>query len=167
MNAPDPPHWPLNSRFGVFRTLWMHLGPFGCRTKLGANWPKWCKSSCHEVVSEFFAMNAPNPAHWTQNSGFIAFHTIFLHLGLFGCVTKHSAKRAKLVQKFVPRSRVGIFHNERTDRAGVPDLSVSRDKFDLAEDDPHDPTTTSEPEAPMQSLNQLPVVTDLVDARSA
>ena len=54
-----------------------------------------------------------------------------------------------------------------SDRAGVPDLSVSRDKFDLAEDDPHDPTTTSEPEAPMQSLNQLPVVTDLVDARSA
>ena len=53
------------------------------------------------------------------------------------------------------------------DRGGVPDLSVSGDKFDLAEDDPHDPTTTSEPEAPMQSLNQLPVVTDLVDVRSA
>jgi len=53
------------------------------------------------------------------------------------------------------------------DRGGVPDLSVSGDKFDLAEDDPHDPTTTSKPEAPMQSLNQLPVVTDLVDARSA
>ena len=53
------------------------------------------------------------------------------------------------------------------DRTGVPDLSVSGDKFDLVEVDPHDPTTTSEPEAPMQSLNQLPVVTDLVDARSA
>ena len=52
-------------------------------------------------------------------------------------------------------------------RGGEPDLSISGDKFDLAEDDPHDPTTTSEPEAPMQSLNQLPVVTDLVDARSA
>ena len=113
MNAPDPPHWPLNSRFGVFRTLWMHLGPFGCRTKLSANWPKWCKSSCHEVVSEFFAMNAPNPPHWIQNSCFIAFHTIFLHLGPFGCVTKHSAKRAKLMQKFVPRSGVGFFLNER------------------------------------------------------
>ena len=37
----------------------------------------------------------------------------------------------------------------------MPDLSVSGDKFDLAEDDPHDPTTTSEPKAPMQSLNQL------------
>jgi hypothetical protein len=55
----------------------------------------------------------------------------------------------------------------RRDRVGVPDLSVSGDNFDLVEDDPHDPTTTSEPEAPMQSLNQLPVVTDLIDARSA
>ena len=35
-------------------------------------------------------------------------------------------------------------HMEVTDRAGVPDLWVSGDKFDLVEDDPHDPTTTSE-----------------------
>jgi hypothetical protein len=53
------------------------------------------------------------------------------------------------------------------DRVGVPDLSVSGDNFDLVEDDPHDPTMTSESKVPMQSLNQLPVVTDLVDARSA
>jgi hypothetical protein len=49
----------------------------------------------------------------------------------------------------------------------VPDLSASRDNSDLVEDDPCDPTTTSKLEAPMQSLNQLPVVTDLADARSA
>jgi hypothetical protein len=49
----------------------------------------------------------------------------------------------------------------------VPDLSVSGGNSDLVEVDPHDPTTTSEPEAPMQSLNQLPMVTDLADARSA
>jgi hypothetical protein len=55
----------------------------------------------------------------------------------------------------------------RTDRAGVPDLSVSGDNSDLVEVDPHDPTMTSDPEAPMQSLNQLPMVTDLADARSA
>ncbi len=48
----------------------------------------------------------------------------------------------------------------------VPDLSVSGDNSDLAEDDPCDPTTTSKPESPMQSLNQLSVVTDLADARS-
>jgi hypothetical protein len=53
------------------------------------------------------------------------------------------------------------------DEAEVPDLSASRDNSDSAEDDPCDPTTTSKPEAPMQSLNQLPVVTDLADARSA
>jgi hypothetical protein len=49
----------------------------------------------------------------------------------------------------------------------VPDLSVSGDNSDLAEDDPRDLTTTNKPEAPMQSLNQLPMVTDLADARSA
>ena len=37
-----------------------------------------------------------------------------MHLGPFGCLTKLGAKRAELVQKFVPRSRVGIFRNERT-----------------------------------------------------
>jgi hypothetical protein len=53
------------------------------------------------------------------------------------------------------------------DIAEVPDLLASGDNSDLAEDDPCDLTTTSKPEAPMQSLNQLPVVTDLADARSA
>ena len=44
-----------------------------------------------------------------------------MRLLLFGCIrdrlvgfTKLGAKRAELVQKFVPRSRVGIFRNERT-----------------------------------------------------
>ena len=48
----------------------------------------------------------------------------------------------------------------------VPDLSVSGDNSDLAEDDPCDLTMTSKPEVPMQSLNQLAVVTDVADARS-
>ena len=59
-------------------------------------------------------MNAPDPPHWTLNSRFAAFHTIWVHLGPFGCLTKLGAKRAELVQKFVPRSRVGIFGNECT-----------------------------------------------------
>jgi hypothetical protein len=49
----------------------------------------------------------------------------------------------------------------------VLDLFVSQDNYDLAEDDPRDPTTTSKPKAPMQSLNQLPVVPDNAGARSA
>ena len=35
-----------------------------------------------------------------------------MHSGQFGCLTKLGAKRAELVQKFVPRSRVEIFCNE-------------------------------------------------------
>ena len=37
-----------------------------------------------------------------------------MHSGPFGCLTILGAKRAELVQKFVPQSRVGIFRNERT-----------------------------------------------------
>ena len=40
--------------------------------------------------------------------------TIWVHSGPFGCLTKLGAKRAELVQKFMPRSRVGIFRNEST-----------------------------------------------------
>jgi hypothetical protein len=53
------------------------------------------------------------------------------------------------------------------DRWGVPDLLVSGDKSDLVVVDPHDPTTTRKLEAPMQSLNKLPMVTNLVGTRSA
>src|SRR6185312_1054349 len=45
---------------------------------------------------------------------FAAFRTNWVHLGLFGCLTKLGAKRAELVQKFVPRSCIGIFRNKRT-----------------------------------------------------
>ena len=37
-----------------------------------------------------------------------------MHSGPFGCRTKLSAKQTELVQKFVPRSRVGIFRNGGT-----------------------------------------------------
>ena len=32
-----PPHRTLNRHFDAFCTIWVHLGPFGCLTKLGAN----------------------------------------------------------------------------------------------------------------------------------
>src|SRR6185436_9455027 len=83
--APDPPHWTLNSRFGVFCTIWVHLVPFGCHTTLSAKRSNRCKSSCHKVALEFFTMNATDPPHWTLNACFPAFCTILEYLGLFGC----------------------------------------------------------------------------------
>ena len=94
--------------------------PFGCiRGRLVVlrnsvqNRLNKCKSSCHEVASEFFATNAPDPPHWTLNLCFGVIHIIWVHLGPFGCLMKIDAKRAEQVQKFVLRSRVGIFRNER------------------------------------------------------
>src|SRR6185312_9085517 len=99
----------------------MHFVPFGCicdhsvaLRNSGQNILNKCKSSWHEDVSEFFVTNAPNPPHWTLNTCFGAFLTICVDLGPFGCLTKLGAKRAELVQKFVPRSCVGVFREEHT-----------------------------------------------------
>ena len=78
------------------------------------NGPTWCNSSCHEVASEFFVMNATDPPHWSLNSRFGVFRTLWMHLGPFGCRKKLGAKLAEVVPKFVPRSRVRIFRNERS-----------------------------------------------------
>jgi len=69
---------------------------------------------CHAVALEFFASKALDPPHWTLNSCFGEFRTIWVHLGPFGCLTKLGAKRAELVQYFLPRSRIEIFRNEST-----------------------------------------------------
>ena len=68
----------------------MHFVPFGCiRGRLVVlrnsvqNRPNKCKSSCHEVASEFFATNAPDPTHWALNGRFGAFS---YHLGAFRAV---------------------------------------------------------------------------------
>ena len=54
--------------------------------------------------------------HRTINSCFGAFHSARVHLGMFHYGSKLGAKRAEVVQlmqKFVPRSHIGIFRNKR------------------------------------------------------
>ena len=90
----------------MFWCVLYYLGAFGT---VG---PNYYNSSCHEVASEFFATNTPDTPQWTLKLRFDVFHTIWEHSGPFGCLKKLGAKRAELVQKFVPRRRVGIFRNE-------------------------------------------------------
>ena len=62
-------------------------------------------------------MNALDPPHWTLNSSFSAFCSVWVHLGSFRYCMKLGAKWAELmqlIQMFVPRIRVEIFHIERT-----------------------------------------------------
>ena len=64
-----------------------------------------------------FSLNAPDPHHWTLNSCFSVFRNVWVHLGPFRYCTKLGSKWAELVQllqKFMPRSRVGTFRYERT-----------------------------------------------------
>src|SRR6185437_10728969 len=117
MNGPDPPHWTINSCVGASRSVWVHVVMFLYYTKLGAKWVKLVQSLCHEVILEFFVTNAPDPLHWTLNSCIAAFRSVWVHFGLFRYCMKLGAKRVKLVhlmQKFLPRSSIGIFHNKRT-----------------------------------------------------
>ena len=59
-------------------------------------------------------MIPPDPLHCSLNSCFGAFRTIWAYLQPFGCLTKLGAKHSEQVQKFVPRSRVGLFRNKST-----------------------------------------------------
>ena len=66
---------------------------------------------------EFFAMNAPDPHHWTLNSCFGAFLSVWGHLEPFCYCMKLGANRAELVQlmqKVVQRSGIELFRNEGT-----------------------------------------------------
>ena len=93
----------------------MYSGPFGCLTKLGGKRA--------ELVQKFVPRNRVGifPNERTRSTPldpkltfWCIFHTIWVHSGPFGCLTKLGAKRDELVQKFVLRSRVGFFRNERT-----------------------------------------------------
>ena len=114
MNAQNPLHWTLNWRFGVFRTIGVHSGPFWLsyetRCKTGRTNAKVCATKSHWNFSQESTRSTP----LDPKLMFSLFCTIWVHLGPFGCLTKLSAKRAELVRNFVPRSRIEIFRNKRT-----------------------------------------------------
>ena len=92
----------------------MYLGQFGCLTKLGAKWAKLVQKFVPRSRVGIFRYERTRSTPLDPKLTFSAFRTIWVHLGMFGSLTKLGAKRAELVQKFVPRSRVGIFCNECT-----------------------------------------------------
>ena len=82
--------------------------------ELGAKWAELVQKFVPRSRVEIFQKNAPNPPHWILNRRFGAFRSIWVYSEPFGSLTKLGATRAEVVQKFVPRSRVRIFCNERT-----------------------------------------------------
>ena len=112
--APDPPHWTLNSCFGAFPTVWVHLGPLGCLTKLGAKRAKLMQKFVPRSRIGIFRYESTRSTPLEPISCFAAFHTVWVHLRPFGCLTKLGAKHFELLQKFVPRRRVRVFRDEHT-----------------------------------------------------
>ena len=92
----------------------MHSGPFGCLTKLGAKRAELVQKFVPRSRVKIFR-NETRPI--LPFNPKLTFWCISYHLGAFGTVWlpyELGAKRAELVQKFVPQSHVGIFLNERT-----------------------------------------------------
>ena len=91
----------------------MHLGPFRFLTELGAKREELVqKFVTRSSVGIFRKERTPS----TPLDPKLTFWCVsyYLDSGPFGCLPTLGAKRAELVQKFVPRSRVGISRNERT-----------------------------------------------------
>ena len=98
----------------MFRTIWVHSVPFGCLLKLGAKRAELVQKFVPRSRVGIFRNERTRSAPLDPK---LTFWCVLYHSGAFGtvgCLTKLGAKRAELVQNFVPRSRVGIFFNECT-----------------------------------------------------
>src|SRR6185437_2088869 len=88
---------------------------------------KFKPQSC---IRNFFPTNPPYPRHLVLDSCFGAFHSVWVHLGPFRYYTKldgNWAELVRLMQKFVPQSRAGCFHHERTQSTPLePKLSATK-----------------------------------------
>ena len=92
----------------------MHSGPFGCLTKLGAKQAKVVQKFVPRSRVGIFGNECTQSTPLDSKQ---TFWCIFYDLGAFGTVWlpyETRCKTAELPQNFVPRSRVGIFCNERT-----------------------------------------------------
>ena len=92
----------------------MHTGPFGCLTKFGAKRDELVQKFVPRSRVGIFRNERTRSTPLDPKLTFCYVRTIWVHLGPLGCLTELGAKRAELVQKFVARSLVGIFCNERT-----------------------------------------------------
>ena len=89
----------------------MLSGPFDCLTKLGAKRAELVQKFVPRSRIGFFRNERTRS---TPLDPKLLFCTIWVHLGPLSCLTKLGAKRSELVQKFVPRSRIEVYHDKRT-----------------------------------------------------
>ena len=92
----------------------MYLGPLGCLTKLGVKRAELVQKFVPPSCVRIFHNEPTRSTPLDPKLMFREFHTLWVHLRPFGSLTKLGAKRFELVQKFVTRCRVGVYHDEHT-----------------------------------------------------
>ena len=138
-NAPDLHHWTLNSFFGAFLSVWVHLEPFLYCTKLGAKWANLVQLMQEFVPQSLIRISRNGRSRSTQLDPKLMFSCVSFFLGAFGTIMlllhKLDAKHSKLVQlmqKFVPRCLIRNFCNERSRSTPLkPKLMFWCDSFHL------------------------------------
>ena len=99
--------WCVLYYLGAFGTIWL---PYKTRCKTGRTSAKVRETKSSRTFRNERTRYTPLDNILT----FCCVRTIWVHSGPFCCLMKLGAKRAELVQKFVKRSRIGIFRNECT-----------------------------------------------------
>ena len=92
----------------------MHSGQFGCLLKLARKRPELVQMFVPRSRVRIFRNERTLSTPFVPKLMFWCISYHLAHLGPFYCLTNLVEKRAELVQKFVPRNRVGIFYNKRT-----------------------------------------------------
>ena len=87
---------------------------FGCLTKLVAKWAELEQKFVPRSGVGIFRNQCTRSTPLDPKLTFWSVSYYLVHSGSFACLTKLGAERAELMQKFVPRSRVGFFRNEGT-----------------------------------------------------
>ena len=99
--------WCVLQHLGAFGTVWL---PYETRWKTG-------RTSVNVRATKRVRIFCSECTRSTLFDLKLTFWCILYHSGAFGtvcCLTKLGGKRAELVQKFLPRSRFGIFRNKCT-----------------------------------------------------
>jgi len=94
-NATDPPHWTLNTCFGVSRSIWVHMAMFHYYTKLGAKWFELVQLMQKFVPWSRIRIFRNERTQSTPLDPKLMFWCIALYLGAFGNVSLLHETRCK------------------------------------------------------------------------
>ena len=91
-NAPNPRYRNLNRRFGAFCKIWVHLGPFGCLTELGAKRAELVQKFVHRSCVGIFRYERTRATPLDPKLIYL------VRFVLFGCIWDRSVALLNSVQ---------------------------------------------------------------------